>query len=171
MVERQRVTVPRAATRPSGGGTEVHPRDRFERGNIAETARLQRDASPVLKLERVMGFEPTTSTLATLRSTPELHPLGDDSLRSRRAFSGSLPSVSISKPFRTRRPGEDRGAGVHNLWKTSEEAPGERRDTSGRIANSGSPLGRDSGYWRRYRPLLTAIFASLSTRRLRSRGL
>ncbi len=24
--------------------------------------------------ERVMGFEPTTSTLARLRSTPELHP-------------------------------------------------------------------------------------------------
>ena len=26
------------------------------------------------KLERVIGFEPTTSTLARLRSTPELHP-------------------------------------------------------------------------------------------------
>ena len=28
------------------------------------------------KMERMMGFEPTTSTLARLRSTPELHPLG-----------------------------------------------------------------------------------------------
>ena len=27
-------------------------------------------------MERMMGFEPTTSTLARLRSTPELHPLG-----------------------------------------------------------------------------------------------
>ena len=27
------------------------------------------------KMERMMGFEPTTSTLARLRSTPELHPL------------------------------------------------------------------------------------------------
>ena len=26
-------------------------------------------------MERMMGFEPTTSTLARLRSTPELHPL------------------------------------------------------------------------------------------------
>ena len=29
----------------------------------------------IKKLERMMGFEPTTSTLARLRSTPELHPL------------------------------------------------------------------------------------------------
>ena len=30
-------------------------------------------------MERMMGFEPTTSTLARLRSTPELHPLWMDS--------------------------------------------------------------------------------------------
>ncbi len=33
-----------------------------------------RRSGPILKLERAMGFEPTTPTLARLCSTPELHP-------------------------------------------------------------------------------------------------
>lgn len=49
-----------------------------------------------------MGFEPTTTTLATLCSTPELHPLWFDAFqRSNGAFSGSPLGVSIPKRRRS----------------------------------------------------------------------
>jgi predicted small secreted protein len=38
------------------------------------------------KMERMKGFEPSTSTLARLRSTPELHPRRVEGLREGRGF-------------------------------------------------------------------------------------
>ena len=54
-----------------------------------------------------MGFEPTTSTLARLRSTPELHPLGTiGALRrpcakaaARKARPGYVPTVALIAPI------------------------------------------------------------------------
>ena len=46
--------------------------------------------------ERVMGFEPTTSTLARLRSTPELHPLICAPLS--RAEVETIPTIRLCQP-------------------------------------------------------------------------
>ena len=60
------------------------PSDRSELGLLNKPYEPDRDAIPlptkksafrrIYKLERAKGFEPSTSTLARLRSTPELYP-------------------------------------------------------------------------------------------------
>lgn len=63
-------------------------------------------------MERVMGFEPTTSTLATWCSTPELHPRGAEHLTDRwRASTMFLGSEWQHGDG----GGQSAGIGHHNL--------------------------------------------------------
>ena len=60
-----------------------------------------------MTVERVIGIEPTTTTLATLCSTTELHPLGF--CRRTPLHNGSPRHGSIEKPAESR-PGSRRRA-------------------------------------------------------------
>ncbi len=83
------------------------------------------------KMERAMGFEPTTSTLARLRSTPELRPHNAP----RNGAPIIAPGRAFSRPLlKTSGAGSHLGAGVLDAGKPIS--------TGGRSVSKKNSLGR-----------------------------
>jgi hypothetical protein len=111
---------------------------------------------PRKKLERAMGFEPTTPTLARLCSTPELHP--HDALR-----PAAPPRLYAPTSAFTQRP---RVFALGSSTIAPAASSGKRRPPLSRCAGVGScPALRPHRHGFAFSPALRSLTPSASARR------